>query len=228
VMSHSDRSIAIRRYSTSSPSAVTTTAALPPTVPFEVGVTNARFFGSSHGWLVVGGGHCETRKLNCSQYAGLLSTSDGSETLNDITPPSTPLIPQPPYRPPQHLPAPPKPAKGRTSTTIGPARTLGVTPETANNYGYDYLIDVAGLDRYGAPSLQQMQTMWDTASDYEAVSVYLGGINNAAGSHGSYTPDWIYGVECQGWEVIPLYVGLQAPCVGDPENKLAKMSLDPI
>jgi hypothetical protein len=67
-----------------------------------------------------------------------------------------------------------------------------------------------GFDTCSAPSLGQMQA-W-LGSPYRTVGVYLGGAN-AACSQPNLTASWITTVENEGWSIIPIYVGLQAPCV---------------
>ncbi|MBO0728401.1 MAG: DUF1906 domain-containing protein [Acidimicrobiaceae bacterium] len=66
-----------------------------------------------------------------------------------------------------------------------------------------------GFDTCSAPSLGQMQA-W-LGSPYRTVGVYIGGAN-AACAQPNLTPSWIATVEDQGWSIIPIYVGLEAPC----------------
>lgn len=77
----------------------------------------------------------------------------------------------------------------------------------------------SGFDTCRAPSLGAMQA-WHDASAYRAVGIYIGGRNKACGG-GHLTADWVSGASAQGWGLIPVYVGLQAPCV--TEKGLAKM-----
>ena len=67
-----------------------------------------------------------------------------------------------------------------------------------------------GFDTCRAPSLQTL-TAW-SASPYRAVGVYIGGANRACGD-GNLSATWVSGAIGQGWSLLPLYVGLQAPCV---------------
>jgi hypothetical protein len=64
-----------------------------------------------------------------------------------------------------------------------------------------------------------MQT-W-LASPYRAVGIYIGGVNRAC-SNVRLSADWAGAAVSTGWSLIPLYVGLQAPCVGG--RGLAKIS----
>jgi hypothetical protein len=70
-----------------------------------------------------------------------------------------------------------------------------------------------GFDTCSAPSTATMQT-W-LASPYRAIGVYLGGINRAC-PDGNLSAAWTATVVALGWNLLPLYVGLQAPCVSQP------------
>src|SRR5438552_11744036 len=67
-----------------------------------------------------------------------------------------------------------------------------------------------GFDTCSAPSLASMQS-W-LASPYRAIGIYLGGINRAC-PDGNLSSAWTASVVASGWNLLPLYVGLQAPCV---------------
>jgi hypothetical protein len=49
-------------------------------------------------------------------------------------------------------------------------------------------------------------------SPYRSIGIYIGGANRACGD-GNLSATWVSTVEAQGWNLAPLYVGLQAPCV---------------
>lgn len=67
----------------------------------------------------------------------------------------------------------------------------------------------AAFDTCAAPSLATM-TAW-SASPYRAIGVYVGGPNRYC-AQPNLTPDWVTAVTEQGWKLLPVYVGLQAPC----------------
>jgi hypothetical protein len=71
------------------------------------------------------------------------------------------------------------------------------------------------FDTCKAPTTTQMAT-WSTQSPYHAVGIYVGGSSAAcppgSGSNPNLTPGWVSTVESQGWRLLPLYVGDQAPC----------------
>jgi hypothetical protein len=79
-----------------------------------------------------------------------------------------------------------------------------------------------GFDACTAPSLAALQA-W-TASPYRALGIYVGGVNRAC-SDGNLSASWVTSAVAQGWSLLPLYVGLQAPCVS--QSKLQKVSTTP-
>ncbi|MBP2474350.1 hypothetical protein JOF53_003222 [Crossiella equi] len=63
---------------------------------------------------------------------------------------------------------------------------------------------------------------WLRYSPYRAVGIYIGGISKACGQR-HLTPAWVDWQTRLGWQLLPVYVGLQAPCTGfrnkiDPGN----------
>jgi len=75
-----------------------------------------------------------------------------------------------------------------------------------------------GFDACTAPSTKALQA-W-AASPYRAVGIYLGGVNRACGD-GNLSAAWVQTTLSLGWSLMPLYVGLQAPCVSGPLSKLS-------
>ncbi len=67
-----------------------------------------------------------------------------------------------------------------------------------------------GFDTCSAPSTATMQS-W-LASPYRAIGVYIGGVNRAC-PDGNLSAAWVSTVVASGWNLLPLYVGFQAPCV---------------
>ncbi len=66
-----------------------------------------------------------------------------------------------------------------------------------------------GFDACHAPSLAKLQA-WQ-ASPYRALGIYVGGSNRAC-SQPNLTPAWVSSTLGLGFRLLPLYVGLQAPC----------------
>lgn len=60
-----------------------------------------------------------------------------------------------------------------------------------------------------APTVNQMKA-W-TASPYRAIAIYVGGANRGC-AQPNLTSAWATAVSAQGWKLMPIYVGLQAPC----------------
>ena len=77
---------------------------------------------------------------------------------------------------------------------------------------------LAGFDTCTAPSLNAMKA-WKAR--YSAIGVYIGGQNMAC-DYGNLSAAWVKSVHALGWSLMPLYVGLQAPC-----NSFQKISTRP-
>ncbi|HEY0416002.1 MAG TPA: DUF1906 domain-containing protein [Gaiellaceae bacterium] len=75
------------------------------------------------------------------------------------------------------------------------------------------------FDACSAPAVSSLQA-W-SASPYRGVGVYIGGTNRAC-SQPNLTASWVQSAAGLGWSLLPLYVGLQAPCVS--QSGLAKLS----
>ena len=75
----------------------------------------------------------------------------------------------------------------------------------------------AGLafDACDAPSLTAMRA-W-RASPYDGVGVYIGGPNRTC-AQANLTAPWVTTVTREGWRLIPIYMGSQAPCTGRPNS----------
>lgn len=76
-----------------------------------------------------------------------------------------------------------------------------------------------GFDACTAPSLNALSA-W-TVSPYRALGIYIGGVNRACGD-GNLSASWVASATAAGWSLLPLYVGLQAPCVS--QSGLQKIS----
>lgn len=66
-----------------------------------------------------------------------------------------------------------------------------------------------GFDACSAPSEAAMQAWLE--SPYRAVGIYFGGVNRGC-AQPNLTASWVANQRAAGWHLIPLYVGLQAPC----------------
>jgi hypothetical protein len=81
-----------------------------------------------------------------------------------------------------------------------PEAAVGVGPETFTGYGFDACT---------APAARSMRA-WRESSSFEAVGVYIGGRNRGC-SQPNLTATWVSEQVANGWHLIPIYVGLQAP-----------------
>jgi Domain of unknown function (DUF1906) len=102
--------------------------------------------------------------------------------------------------PPKPAPAPPPPP--------APA------PAPAGSYAFDAC---------AAPSSTTMTT-WKQSSPYNGVGVYIGGANRAC-SQPNLTSSWVSSVTGQGWKLLPIWVGPQAPCT--TLSSVTKINADP-
>jgi hypothetical protein len=92
------------------------------------------------------------------------------------------------------LPAPPRVAQGTVTSAIAAASTF----------------NGMAFDTCSAPSASTMSA-W-LASPYRGVGIYIGGSMRACGD-GNLSSGWVTQVRSMGWGLLPIYVGLQAPCV---------------
>jgi uncharacterized protein YraI len=65
------------------------------------------------------------------------------------------------------------------------------------------------FDACDAPTRTTMRA-W-TSSPYGAVGIYIGGPNRTC-SQRNLTASWVTAVSWQGWRLVPIYMGRQAPC----------------
>jgi hypothetical protein len=78
-----------------------------------------------------------------------------------------------------------------------------------------------GFDTCSAPSVDAMRA-WAGPSPYKGAGIYVGG-TNAACLGGNLNASWVDTVTAMGWHLIPIYVGLQAPCA----NQSGLAGIDP-
>ncbi len=95
---------------------------------------------------------------------------------------------------------------------IGPTAPAVAEPTTPITYNAGTTATrFTGLafDTCTAPTLAQM-TAWK-ASPYKAIGIYFGGVNRSC-AQPQLTPAWVASVTAMGWRLVPIYLGLQAPC----------------
>jgi hypothetical protein len=126
-------------------------------------------------------------------------------------------------------------APGRRAATTGPGSVLatGGVPGAVSASAATSWVEVPGtfqglgFDACTAPSSTTMDA-WLAGSPYRALGVYIGGAARAC-QQPNLTADWVARQAAQGWHLVPLYVGLQAPCTTfsnriDPANAPAQGS----
>ena len=84
------------------------------------------------------------------------------------------------------------------------AGTSAVAPVVSGSDDYTGL----GFDACAAPSSRTMAA-W-SSSPYRSIGVYIGGLNRAC-SQPNLTAAWVGEQVAEGWYILPIYVGLQAP-----------------
>ncbi|GGM99907.1 hypothetical protein GCM10009721_28780 [Terrabacter tumescens] len=99
-----------------------------------------------------------------------------------------------------------------TGTAVTTATTVAASgPRTFTGMGFDAC---------AAPSVSTMQS-W-LSSPYRAAGIYIGGSMRAC-PDGNLSSSWVSQVSTMGWGLIPIYVGVQAPCV----NQTGLATIDP-
>ncbi|MBV9795880.1 MAG: DUF1906 domain-containing protein [Actinobacteria bacterium] len=93
-------------------------------------------------------------------------------------------------------------------TTTKPVTTTSTSTLTSTVKASVPARPLAGFDTCTAPSLNAMKA-WK--SKYSAIGIYIGGQNMAC-DYGNLSASWVKSVHAMGWSLLPLYVGLQAPC----------------
>lgn len=157
-------------------------------------VGGADFKDADHGWVILGGGRCASFKANCTQTSVLVGTADGGQTFRTLLRASQ----REPEGPPETRPKPRNDGAQDVTTNVvsGPGTTTFVNLPAFHVTGLPYFLNV-----------DQMQAWWDN-STYAAAGLYIGG-DNYTGHLPTY--DWVYQVACQGWGLIPTWVGPQPP-----------------
>ena len=90
-----------------------------------------------------------------------------------------------------------------------PAVAEPTTPITYNAGTTATRFTGLAFDTCTAPTLAQM-TAW-RASPYKAIGIYIGGVNRSC-AQPRLTAAWVTAVTAMGWRLVPIYLGLQAPC----------------
>ena len=104
-------------------------------------------------------------------------------------------------------------AAARASSVVNAARAPRQATMSTSNSGRTSNVTAPfnglGFDACTAPSVGAMSA-W-LGSWYRSVGIYIGGPDRACGD-GNLNSSWVSSVTGMGWKLIPIYVGLQAPC----------------
>lgn len=123
----------------------------------------------------------------------------------------------------------PGPAGGsgaRTSagTSTGPA-TGSSDPRERGTEAAAEVFRGQAFDTCYTPSLGAMNA-W-RKSHYRAVGVYFGGRGRACKRQPNLNRSWVLSVHRAGWNVLPIYVGSQSPCVHNDNKKQVPIGAQP-
>jgi hypothetical protein len=112
-------------------------------------------------------------------------------------------------------PSKPQPEPSSTSAGKAPSKPAGARPPAARpkpvrtaSLTVRNVAAMPGFDTCTAPSVQAMRA-W--RKKFSAAAIYIGGVEMACG-YGNLSASWVTAVRKMGWSLIPIYVGLQAPC----------------
>jgi hypothetical protein len=240
VGSHVLRAVALRDKEVRIRAAEKITSASLPTELWPVGsIVRADFVDDSSGWVLYSAGRCANFKEDCSQQIELLSTDDGGKTFRVVTPLTSPMLPQAQSDPSggkrsgSDTPL--------FHSEWGP-QTNGMLIGGSDANPFSILIQASdpsgtvisqnqGFDMSCVTTASNMQTWWQS-SPYFDTGVYLGGCNvtcapetgqNYCHATQPFVPGnktvnvnldatWVSNVSAQGWGIMPLWVGPQAPC----------------
>jgi hypothetical protein len=172
-----------------------TASILKSSLATEVLPVRASFTNENLGWVLFAGGNCDHTEGVCTQSRILMGTRDGGAsffslgTISGVKLELTKTF---------ALPV----GNGQANEVLG--NTL--RPESANTEA-----NVMGFDICDPMTTSQLQT-WATSSPYKVVGVYFGGSEFSCQSTlSNVTTSWTSTVLGQGWEIIPIWVGPQAP-----------------
>ena len=175
--------------------------------------------GTASGTPLAGGGDARKataiadapfRTLPIKAGGALKPAPTPASTAAPASAPEPTISATPPSAPEPITSATPPPAPEPT-TSATPTSAPSATPSstlTASLKPYVPRASLDGFDTCTAPSLNAMKA-WK--AKYSAIGVYIGGMNMAC-DYGNLSAAWVKSTHWMGWNLLPLYVGLQAPC----------------
>lgn len=148
------------------------------------------FSTSEIGWVLFSGGSCSQETGICQQGQSLMGTLDGGNTFFQMG--QIPGIDLSPSR------------KLTIKTSNSKATNASPASSSVAN-------DVMGFDACSLPTTTQLQT-WATSSPYKTVGIYIGGsMFSCRSGLSNLTASYVSTVLAQGWQIVPIWVGAQAP-----------------
>ncbi len=170
------------------------TKTVATTIPTAAGPFELSFINTTQGWISLTD---ET----------LLSTTDGGSTWMNITPGGTKMNSA------ESLDK--NPTFSASESLVNNILATSSTPAAPASITLKYNSQHVGFDTCDAPSESYEQTWWND-SPYFDTGIYVGNSNapsNMGCPNQTYLDaPWITNVTNQGWGLLPLWVGPQAPC----------------
>jgi hypothetical protein len=138
------------------------------------------------------------------------TTTQTTQTVKPATTPTStkPATTKPTSTKPASTPASTKPAVTSTPTTKPTTKPAATSTLTSTVKASIPKTPLSGFDACTAPSQAAMKAF---KAKYSAIGIYIGGQNMAC-DYGNLSASWVKAVHAMGWSLMPIYVGLQAPC----------------
>jgi hypothetical protein len=176
-----------------------TVSALPPSLWPAGGIVDLTFSSSTQGWLVYSAGKCTGFKTRCSEQLELLSIRNAGASYEVVTPHPSGL--------PSQIALAGTPLDDVGSGLQSP---IPLSPDVQVSQG-------EGFDMACVSTASDMLTWWQYSPYYDT-GVYIGGSNITCKTNTYLNPTWINSVSGNGWGIMPLWVGLQSPCIANSNN----------
>jgi photosystem II stability/assembly factor-like uncharacterized protein len=178
-----------------------TTAGIPPEVWPMGQFGKTAFVSPAEGWVIYSAGRCLGIKAMCSQQHTLLSTNDGGMSYRSIL---------------RH--------SGSSGEVIiydseqQHQNSLTGAPHFLSGRQSNSTISVAeGFDMACVASEPNMLIWWQYSPYYDT-GVYVGGSNLTCKANTYLNSTWVNLISGMGWGIMPLWVGLQSPCIANSKK----------
>ena len=165
-------------------------------------IVDLAFSSSSDGWLVYSAGKCAGFKTQCSQQTELLSTHDTGASYEVVTPQLEGQSSQ----------------ASQVSFAETPITGLDSSPQIPKSpSSATHVSQAEGFDLACVSTASNMLTWWQYSPYYDS-GVYIGGSNITCKLNTYLNSTWINSVSGSGWGIMPLWVGLQSPCIANSSS----------